>query len=111
MFGPDVVNRLVAAGHDAAGVCDLGLAGHPDAMVLARAVRDGRVVVTENAADFIALLDQRAAARERLTPVLVVLKRNLPRGGARAMGNALARRVDRWSQENPDPYRHVHWLG
>jgi predicted nuclease of predicted toxin-antitoxin system len=109
MFGPDVVDRLCAAGHDAVGVHDLGLAGKDDATVLARAVREDRVLVTENAADFIPLLDQRAAAAEPLTPVLVVLKRNLPRS-AGAMSNALARRLHKWSQTNDDPYRHVHWL-
>jgi predicted nuclease of predicted toxin-antitoxin system len=109
MFGPDVVDQLMVQGHDAVDVRDLGLVGADDATVLACAAKDARVLVTENAADFIPLLDQRAATGERLTPVLVVLKRNLPRG-ARPMGNALARRLHSWSQANPDPYRHVHWL-
>jgi len=109
MFGPDVVARLQGAGHDAVGVRELELAGQDDQMVLARAVQEDRVLVTENAADFIPLLDQRAAAGQPLTPVVVVLKRNLPRG-AGAMSNALARRLDKWSRADPEPYRHVHWL-
>lgn len=110
MFGPDVVDRLRSAGHDAVGVRDLGLASKDDAAVLARAVRDDRVLVTENAADFVPLLDERAGAGEALTPVLVALKRHLPRG-AGAMSNALASRLDKWSTANPEPYLHVHWLG
>jgi predicted nuclease of predicted toxin-antitoxin system len=109
MFGPAVADRLRAAGHDAVGVRDLGLASRDDATVLARAVRDDRVVVTVNAADFAPLLDQRAAAGEPLTPVVVVLKRNLPRG-AGAMSNSLARRLGKWCDATPDPYRHLHWL-
>ena len=109
MFGPDVVDRIRAAGHDAVGVRDLGLAGKDDATVLGRVVRDDRVLVTENAADFVPLLDERVGAGEATTAVLVALKRKLPRG-ARAMSNALARRVDKWADANPDPYRHAHWL-
>jgi Domain of unknown function (DUF5615) len=109
MFGPEVVGRLRSSGHEAVGVRELDLAGKDDAAVLARAVREERVLVTENAADFVPLLDERAAAGERLVPVLVALKRNLPRG-AGAMANALGRRLDKWSKANPDPYRHVHWL-
>ena len=109
MFGPDVVDRLRAAGHDAVGVRDLGLASRDDATVLARAVKDHRVVVTENVADFVPLLDQRAAAGEPLTPVLVVLKANVPRGAGK-LTNSLVRRLDKWSTSTPEPYRHVHWL-
>jgi predicted nuclease of predicted toxin-antitoxin system len=109
MFGSDVVDRLRGAGHDVVGVRDVGLAGRDDATILARAVRDDRVVVTENAADFVPLLDLRAGAGEAMTPVLVILKRNLPRGVG-AMSNALVRRVAKWAKANPDPYRHVHWL-
>ncbi len=58
--------------------------------------------MTENAADFVALLEQRAASDEPLVPVLVVLKRNLPRGGC-ALSTAVADRLVRWSDANADP--------
>lgn len=109
MFGPEVVDRIRRAGHDAVGVRDLELAGKDDAVVLSRAVREDRVLITENAADFVPLLDERAGAGAALTPVVVALKRNLPHG-AGAMANALARRLDNWSKANAEPYRHVHWL-
>lgn len=35
--------------------------GHPDAEVLARAVEDGRTLVTANASDFLPLLDRLRA--------------------------------------------------
>lgn len=110
MFGPDVAERLRAAGHDALHVRQLGLAGADDSDVLARAVDEDRVVITENAADFVVLLDQRVAAGTALVPVVIVLKRNLP-PGAGAMNHALAEKLSAWAASNADPYRHVHWIG
>lgn len=109
MFGPDTVARLVKAGHDAVHVGDLGLTGAEDRDVLTRAAEDDRVVVTENAVDFVTLLDRRTAAGLPTVPVIVALKRNLP-AGAGALSNALATKLVAWADDNPDPYRHVHWL-
>jgi hypothetical protein len=39
--------------------------------------------------------------------LVVVLKRNLPGGGAQA--TALADVLDRWIAANPDPYVGHHW--
>jgi predicted nuclease of predicted toxin-antitoxin system len=110
MFGGEVAVRLRAEGHDAAHVGELGLAGAADRDVLARATGDDRVVVTGNAVDFIPLLDERTAAGLPLSPVVIALKRSLPRG-AGAMNRALAESLVRWAKAHPDPYRHVHWLG
>lgn len=110
MFGADVARRLTEAGHDAFHVHDVGLSGAADHDVLVRAVEDGLVVVTENAVDFVPLLEQRSAAGLPSTPVVIALKRGLPRG-AGAMNGALADRLARWAEEHPDPYHHVHWLG
>lgn len=109
MFSAEVVGLLESEGHDATHVRTLGLGAAEDRDVLARAAEDGYLVVTENAADFIPLLDERVAAGLSTTPVVIVLKSNLPRGGA--MHSALVKRLCRWADENPDPYRHVHWLG
>lgn len=108
-FGSAAVEHLRTHGHDASGGRELGLAGHTDSEVLARAVDEQRVLVTENAADFIALLDRRAAAGQPLTPVVVALKRRLPRG-AGALESGLAHRLSAWCEAQPDPYRHIHWL-
>ena len=108
MFGAEVAVELVKAGHDGMHLAEAGLIGASDADVLARAVADDRVLVTENGPDFLMLLDQRSALGLALTPVVVALKRRLGRGAT--MNRALADRLVRWATDNPDPYRHVHWL-
>ena len=46
-------------------------------------------------------------AAERDVALVFVLKRNLPAGGGQAA--ALARILDRWAQDFPDPYLGHHW--
>jgi len=62
MFGPAVARHLTDLGHDARHVRDLGLSGRTDGEVFDRATAEDRVVVTENAADFVALLDAATSA-------------------------------------------------
>ena len=57
MYRERVAELLREEGHDAVHVRSIGLGGAPDADVLARAVDEGRTVVTENACDFLPLLD------------------------------------------------------
>jgi hypothetical protein len=109
MFGTQVAVQLAKAGHDGLHVVEAGLVAASDADVLARAVADDRVLVTENGQDLIPLLDQRSAAGLGLTPVVIALKRRLGSGG-QGMNLALADRLVRWAEQNPEPYRHVHWL-
>ena len=54
--------------------------------------------VTENVVDF---------AAERDVALVFVLEKNLPAGGGQAA--ALAKVLDRWAQEYPDPYLGPHW--
>lgn len=110
MFSSNTADCLVGAGHDAVHVHGVGLAGVEDGDVLVFAANEDRVVVTENAADFVPLLDGRTAAGLALVPVVIALKRNLP-APAGAMHHALAEQLALWAEKNPDPYRHVHWLG
>lgn len=109
MFSPAVARHLTDLRHDAQHVRDLGLAGRTDDKVLHQATAEDRVVVTENAADFVPLLDAAASAGVVTPPVVLVLKRTLP-ADAGAMANELANRLARWADHQPDPYRHVHWL-
>ena len=109
MFSPAVARHLTDLGHDAQHVRDLGLAGCTDDEVLHRAAVEGRVVVTENAVDFVPLLDACASADDVTPAVVLALKRSLP-ADAGAMANELANRVARWADQHPDPYRHVHGL-
>ena len=85
-------------GRDAVHVAEAGLQGAEDAQVAAAARRQGRAVVTENVVDF---------AAERDVVLVFVLKRNLPAGGGQAP--ALAKALDRWAHDHPDPYLGPHW--
>lgn len=94
-------------GHDAVSVTDVGLRGAEDAVVFVLAVAEERVVVTENVADYAALVEQRQAGDEPCTPVVLVRKSTFPSGGA--LPSRLAAHLDRWARENPDPYTGLHW--
>jgi Domain of unknown function (DUF5615) len=85
-------------GHDAVHVGEVGLHGADDSQVAAAGRAEGRAVVTENVADY---------ATERDLVLVFVLKRNLPSGGAQAAG--LAKALDRWARDQPDPYVGAHW--
>ena len=85
-------------GHDAVHVAEVGLRAAEDTQVAAVARVEGRAVVTENVADF---------APERDVVLVFVLKKNLPSGGGQAA--ALAKVLDHWAQEHPDPYLGPHW--
>jgi Domain of unknown function (DUF5615) len=85
-------------GQDAVHVTEVGLRAVDDAQVAATARAEGRALVTENVADF---------AAERDVALVFVLKRNLPSGGGQAA--ALAKVLDRWAQDFPEPYLGYHW--
>lgn len=97
MFPSAVGALLVARGHDAVHVRDLGLDARPGTEVAAAAVREARALVTENVKDF---------ADERDLVLVCVLKSRLPSGG---MANRLAELLDGWARANPDPYLGPHW--
>lgn len=86
-------------GHDALHVAEVGLCGADDAQVAAAARSDDRALVTENVTDF---------AAERDVTLVFVLKKNLLAGGGQAA--ALAKVLDRWARDHPDPYLGTHWL-
>jgi hypothetical protein len=85
-------------GHDAVHVAEVGLRAAEDAHAASVARGEGRAVVTENVADF---------AAERDVLLVFVLKKNLPAGGGQAA--ALAKILDRWAQQHPEPYLGPHW--
>jgi|SRR5215204_540968 len=99
MFPPAAAELLREThGYDAVHVGDVGLNASEDAQIAALARADGRVMVTENVADF---------AGERDLVLVFVLKKNLPVGGAQAA--ALANVLDHWARAHPDPYLGQHW--
>jgi hypothetical protein len=97
---PSTVAELIRDTYqrDAVHVAEIGLRGAEDASVAATVRAQNRAVVTENVVDF---------AGERYLVLVFVPKRNLPQGGAQAA--ALAKTLDKWAQNNPDPYLGAHW--
>ncbi len=85
-------------GHDAVHVSEVGLQAADDSVVAATGRAEGRAVVTENVADDVT---------ERDLVLVFVLKKNLPPGGGQAA--ALAKALDRWAHDQPDPYLGPHW--
>ena len=108
MYAERVAELLNERGHDAIHVRTVGLGGAPDSDVLARAVGEERTVLTENASDFLPLLDQRQGAGLSTTPVLIALTAGRGVGGA--LHARLAADIDLWATANTDPYSHAHWL-
>ncbi len=107
-YGEQLADLLDRRGHDSVHVRAVGLGGAPDASVLANAVDSRRTLVTENAVDFLPLLDQRQAAGLPMTAVLIALKAGRGVGGA--LHARLADELAAWATDNPTPYLHAHWL-
>ena len=99
--------KLRDKGHDAVSVTDLAMRGATDTEVFDRAVDEDRIVVTENFADFAALVEQRQRNNEPCATVVFVRKSSFPSRGA--LANHLANHLDRWATTNPDPYEGLHW--
>jgi hypothetical protein len=107
MLPQAVAEELRDKGHDAVAVFELDMQGAPDQDVFDLAVSQKRIVVTENFADFAALVDRRQSDDEPGTPVVFVRKSSFPAGGA--LSAHLAEHLDEWAHENPDPYTGLHW--
>ena len=108
MLPPKTAKELNRLGHDAVAAAEAGIAGQSDPVVFETAVRQRRIVVTENIVDYATLLDQRLRNEEPAVPVVFVRKVDLP--GRGALPVHLARRLHQWAGANPDPYVGPHWL-
>ena len=107
MLPPTIASELRALGHDAVSVYDVGLAETADAVIFEAAVAEGRVVVTENFADFAVLLKQASSSERPTAPVVFGRKNDFRRGGG--LARHVAEHLHRWSEANPDPYLGPHW--
>jgi predicted nuclease of predicted toxin-antitoxin system len=107
MLPPSCATDLVNLSHDAVSVLDIGMVGVADTEVFARAVREARVVVVENFADYAGLVTRTLSAEEPCVPVVFVRRDSLPKRGALALH--LARRLHAWALANPEPYEGLHW--
>ena len=107
MLPPAVADELTELGHDACHVMAIGLSTADDESVHAAAVAQDRVIVTENAADFVAMVTARLANDEQCAPVALVRKADQRDGGG--LAHHLARHLHQWAVHNPDPYPGPHW--
>lgn len=98
MLPPQVAALLDDSGHDATTPSDLGAHNLPDDVLVHLAAAEGRVIVTENASDF---------AHVTTCPVLFVRKAWWPSG---ALAVRLAKALDAWAADNPQPGTWPHWL-
>lgn len=75
-----IAEQLRARDHDVVAVTEVeDLRGRPDDEVFARAIAEGRAIVTYDT-DYAALLRQRIAAEAPVTDVILVPKTRIPRG-------------------------------
>lgn len=108
MFAPDVAVELQRLGHEAWSVHAVGLAGTPDPAILADAVERSLVIVTANRNDFLRLSRELIGRRAPTAAIVIVRTAGLPAGGARPFH--LARRLDRWAAQHPNPALIPYWL-
>jgi uncharacterized protein with PIN domain len=85
MYSPRLAEALRVAGIDASTVAELGLAGAADAEVLAAAIAEQRILLTENVADFTRISAEHLVAGLHHPGVLVALSSRFSR---RAAGSA-----------------------
>ncbi len=79
IYPPALAEALRASGIDARTLVGAGLAGRPDADVLAAAVADGDVLLTENVADFARLAADHLTTGGHHPGVLVALSSRFSR--------------------------------
>lgn len=106
MLPPSLADELTALGHAAVAAVREGLVGATDDEVYQRAVDEGRVLVTENSADFAALTERHAAAEDPLATVVFVRKAAFPASG---LAHHLAAHLHAWAEATPEPSAGVHW--
>lgn len=78
VFPDQLAALLRAAGHDPVGVREIGRGATQDELVYDRAVRDNRVIVTENFSDFVKLANEHAEAGQECVPIVFAQKKRLP---------------------------------
>jgi uncharacterized protein with PIN domain len=99
MLPPGTAELLAAAGHDATTPARLGAHNLPDETLIDLAAAEGRVIVTENASDFAAVMT---------CPALLVRKSWWPQ---ESLASKLADALDRWASASKQPGNWAHWLG
>lgn len=113
MFPPVIAERLRVVGRDVLSV--LGqpeLIGSEDLEIWRFAAAHRRAIVTENAADFLALSKQASAAGEASPSLIITSNRSFPRHPRSLIGRAV-RALAAFCDEHPDEDPQAgaaHWL-
>jgi len=111
-YSPEIAEELRTRGHDAVSVKERDdLRGVGDRELWHRAVVEGRVLVTENVADFMPLVREALAGGDPVVGVVFTSPRSLPR--SRATIGAYVVQLDRLLQQRSADVAlpgGVHWL-
>jgi hypothetical protein len=78
-FSPRIAEALRTRGHDVVAVAGSDLAGLADRQLVAAARDDGRVLVTENVADFLAIAGELARLAVGHAGIIFTSPRRFPR--------------------------------
>ena len=100
-FSPQIAESLRARGHDVRAVAASELSGLADRMVVSTARDQGRAVVTENIADFLAITVELAHVGAHHPGVILTTDRRFPRS-RRGFG-LLVEALDALLVAYPDP--------
>lgn len=113
MYPAALAQILRDDGHDAVSILeDPERRGLSDDAVYALAVSARRAVVTENAADFLAILRQHVASGKAAASLIVKSNRAFPRHSKAFIGRA-GRALAAFCHAHPNPDQQagaVHWL-
>jgi hypothetical protein len=112
-YSPKIAIELRKRGHDVVSVTERDdLRGLGDRELWSFASAEGRVLMTENVADFMPLVREAAAQAERHFGVVFTSPRSLPRG-PRTIG-VYIERLERFLRDRPADDAladQVQWLG
>jgi predicted nuclease of predicted toxin-antitoxin system len=113
MYPPVIAGRLRATGHDAVSAIEqAGLVGADDLQVWRFAVEHRRAIVTENAADFLAISKQACSIGDAASSLVITSNRSFPRHPRSFVGRAV-RALAAFCDEHPDDDQQagaVYWL-
>jgi Domain of unknown function (DUF5615) len=110
MWSAEIARQLRRRGHDVVAATELPARyrGVPDEVVFARAREDGRVVVTDNVADFATLLAEAAGRGETHPGVVFALRPAFDRATPAVVGT-MTRALGRLLRAD-EPIRGGHFL-
>lgn len=113
MYSATIAERLRQAGHDAISVTEhADMVGLDDSAVCDLAVAGLRAVVTENAADFLRIVETRLASGEHVPTLVITSNRSFPRRSRSFLGRAV-RALSSFCDEHSEADSQagaVHWL-